>query len=148
MGPRAAQIAPLERHQISIDFMIDKNAKNEFGCSQGRFLHRRPHRILSQLEGKRGGHKSHFGQNQLGICMISGQHHASIMGGQDQGRQEAQTRPQNGPRKGFRRSHTTRSHKLIKRSVGATRGQPRKRTCPTYSRISTATDELSIYIDR
>ena len=67
--------------------------KNEFGCSQGRFLYRRAHRILRQLEGKRGGHKSHFGQNPLGICMISGQQHASIMRGQDRGRQEAQKSP-------------------------------------------------------
>ena len=67
--------------------------KSEFGCSQGRFLHRRSHPILSQLEGKRGGHKSHFGQNQLGIYMIFGKQHASITRGQDRGRQDAQKSP-------------------------------------------------------
>ena len=93
MGPRAARIAPLKRHPISIDFMIDKNAKNEFGCSQGRFLLRRARPILSQLEGKIDGPKSHFGQNQLGIYMIFGKQHASKLRGQYRGRQEAQKSP-------------------------------------------------------
>ena len=39
------------------------------------------------------------------------------------------------------RSHSTQ---LFKRSVGGTRGQTRKRTCPTSCRINTATDERSI----
>ena len=86
-------MAPLAMHQISIDFMIDKNAKSEFNPSQGRFLLRRADPILSQLEAKIGGRKTHFGQNQLGIYMIFGNQHASKMRGQDRGRQEAQKAP-------------------------------------------------------
>ena len=70
-----------------------KTQKSEFNCSQGRFLHRRAHPILSQLEAKMSGQKTHFGQNQLGIYMIFGNQHASKMRGQDRGRQEAQKAP-------------------------------------------------------
>ena len=38
MGPRAARIAPLKRHPISIDFMIDKNAKKWVWLQPGAFF--------------------------------------------------------------------------------------------------------------
>ena len=62
-----------------IEILIEKCPKLAFGSTIPMVFATTRAPDFEPIEGKRGGHKSHFGQNPLGICMIFGQQHASIM---------------------------------------------------------------------